>query len=1680
MENAGKLKIDDFLNHVGLRRDTKLTLKDVNVVKIYSSIQDEKDDIVFQFFTQLHAEDRQVIQKLHSSVTSQQTNEGRLFHISKRDVLFAVLNCFDPLLMQYVLHKLHLLGVAVPLLMPSVDNDDVYFLQWGLRPCFQHHALLDGQPTLPKYQFISVSAFRFGELDFSKSDLLNKLLTNLQNNDGWACFSSSSEDPEETVWSDGTLEVTWCTILEPTQTSLPPFLLLNLRGDGHQHLRQQNFCVNVSQILIVFFSQLYDDTLEQIYTMTETSHVIVVTNSTGQKEIKAFQNKKLTVIHCKGLSSQEISNILSESLVEKMKATNEDFKSSLNDLSDTSIKLNFIDDEQKFQRATRLAEEIVNDVPYNFQAYKEQMLHFTKSFIGFDNIRDIDEDSFCRKQDQCSREVEPKYLRNLLQCFKFDNNEQQIFFTSLYLCLEQKFGKRLQICTKMYMVYYEQLKLFLKFSAQKEDRPRRESDSKICKAEKPLLQELNENCLKVEHLLCLLWQYFRSSHSRADDHFNSTDYNECIKTWLMNGNSIDLVNFDSDQITVSWAVRLLNTIQTLREDRTCTRVVAAFGGSGAQSCRLLNQVFWTSFTQTDNLCSGGIRMQLIPIRNTSESSFAFDYLLLLDINTIGLAEIVLNSYSRKREYLLTLMSSITDVLIIYFNKDGAQVEESIMFDMIVHTALKFEQSVLSKCCVVYHEMDSGSPNVSDLRSYTKGILEKTCNKIHEREPNPSKQTYSENAALCKTVLSCFTNEGKINVKVLPKAQSNQDYVKSINDIKKFILLLLQQCQRGAFSLKEIIKTIFCQTCNMSREANYISDKTPFHKFVSPYLKIHQYYVSSIENITQKVSYAIALAFTTIKTADNKQEACCRLQTEVLELVNNDVEKVMEFLVFVGKNNCIFKDSCNNLITKLFKYKEIQLQNSSNKLQQVLENVRENDAIDHVIEIKTKEVLSTMKAVQEDDSERLFAEEHLEYCIKEYIHNMNKEYPQTPISEIKSLTKLRVTYELKKTKYGNHVNTLVETTNLADWSNPSESTNSIDGVRNLEKRFNVEDTRVAKVFAECQESLLALSTDYANFTINTEKVIRLLKRYLQSLQNLVDSLTMCIFMCIKFISGIHRHHARADMKSRNFSAIEIDFENYVVKHVEPLNFPSFKSKLSYIVPLFATMIPGDQFSDLEKTLGSTSVTNYDHIPFNLRTIQRLDRHFLWSLPVTSSQNVNNILHVVNDAKLYCLGRALGNSVCDFDDSFDYIFKLINHSLINGKDSEAIKAAAFVHVSAWLSPLISVKEYEKDSTTNVAYRAGKVVPILKFNILLDKQPLEKEFAKIFCDAMEDALLKRILQELQRKLREFLLQRSHVIFLKRSLIGRMLRSFCNQGDFEQFLSFVEDYDHCSRKYILLFLVTQINDGSEPLIWKLKGDVIEENITNAIQAVTQTTSHCVETGDCSLCAWMQTFTEHFEGLNDRRFEYLEKHVNFSDVEVFAEDCRTILRKLKHRLNDRIELPEKGNVDSTKTFLFSLSRNMHEEISTNIIGCIEQCPLCGNVCKFDLENHEYHSVLPHIPIGIKGGRDRESDELISLTCPSLVSNNNIFTSLDLEDEEISKLSTFMKNIHPTWHVQDAENDPHVFWKYIFNRFNRQFAEFYECREGKLPPEWKEYSMEDAIRSVERTYKLDRNEFLSH
>lgn len=1665
MKTEDKMKFDNFLSHIGLRIDNKLTMKEVKLLNTSSSSQTE-DYHIFQFFTHLAANDRRVIQKLFASGTYQHKAQNDFTHFSKRDILFAIFQSCDTLLLQDVISKLHTVGKAVPMLMSSVDSSDVNFLKFGLEPCFQYRAHLDSKPALSTYDFISVSAFRFGDLDFSKSDVLNKVLAELQNDEESNRYTSYLEDPELTVWSKGTLEVTWHTSNRKHCTPwAPSFLLLNLRGDGLKYTRQRSFCTSISMIQIIFLSRHSDEVLKELYTVIETSLVIVMTESTEREEIRTFSEDQMTVIYCNGLSIQEKSKLLLHSLVEKLKKADRRLKCSMSDIIDASRRLSFIDDEQQFHKAKRLANEVDHYITSNFIDCKERMFLLTKACKKFGSIKDlIVSNTTCEKN---LRELPdapfPQLLETLLQFFTFDNNEQQVFLRYLHYCLAQR-------CWKQIQQYMDVYKVHLGFGTETElwNKLRLDGDE-ACASEESLLKVMNENILTVEHFLRALWQLLRSSHPKIKNCFDKNSYSECIKTWLLNGNSIDVINFDSCHIPSAWTHTVLGVLQSLQDD-VSVRVVSAMSGNGTHSYRLLNDMFGANFNEIENIYPGGIRMQLLPLKNTAKSSLGFDYLLLLNIKMVSLVETIRQSYSEMRGFLLSVMSSVTDVMLVDLDKDD--FEDSITFDMIVHSVLKNTCSVLENCCFIYRVMNTDSTSLADLRAYTLKRMKESCCKIEESKINSSTKTDTERKLFKRLQDNISVNK---LTKLPTSFSSNQEYVKGLYDLKEFILQLLQRCRRKARNFAQIGKEISSQSEKILKEIDP-SLSPRFFRFINPSIKVRGYLWDNLEKIKQKISLELVTASKAIVTADVIQKAENHTISEIQKLIFGEIKKLRMFLTSFEQDHKSLSDECTAINAQLLAEEKELIRRLPKELEKAVKEARERLEIDHIIKIKVKELLF----------EIMTGHEHMngsssETFIKEYLHDIENEYPKTSLSEIKSKISHRTTEELKKAKYGSNVKTLSESTSLDNWYSPLEAIKSTEDVRKIEKRFNVLDKSVEEDFRKCRSGLLELSGDFANFESNSTKAVALLKVFLQSFQICVDTLTMCTFLCVKFISNIHKNHARADIQYTGFNANEIDFESYKIKSVEPLRFSSLQSKLNFILPLFETLLTNDKFSYLTKIVASKTITNYDHIPFDLLTVQRLDTRFLSFLPVMSFRNMNNILQVVNDAKLYCLGKALTNSEHEFDELFNNVFNMMKHSLINGRDSDEIKAAAFIHVSAWSSALMSVKEYEKESTTNVAHCVQKIVPILKLGVkIFLKQTIEEEVAQIVCEVVEDALMNCIPQQLLNNMRKFLFQKNYIFLLKRSLIGQMLRSFCIQDDFEQFLSFVENYDHCSNRWILLFLVTTINDRNKSFIMKEKTNVIEENLFNVIQAVKQTTSYCKKTRKLNIFSWIEEFRKHFVHFDDNIFQYLNRDVKFNNVEAFSYLCCGKLRDIRYRLHDRIEIPEEGNVESTKTFLFSLPQNMCKELSNKVIGCLEQCPLCGSVCELDLDEHEYHTIMSHILVGIKGGRDRDSDELIALSCPSLVSNPNIFTSLDLADGEISNLLTFMENKHPTWDVKYGKKEPRIFWKYVFNRFNKHFADHYECREGKLPPDWKHYTREDAIRSLERTYNLEQSEITSH
>ncbi|KAJ8032355.1 Interferon-induced very large GTPase 1 [Holothuria leucospilota] len=210
-------------------------------------------------------------------------NESNLLNL----VLTLIIKC-DMFLRQKVLERMSACNIAVPVLLPIPDTDELFYLNWGLRSITklckdtvsgemaEEYVLCTSFPTV---LFITLGDAT--ESAVSQGDMSNKVLATLQEN-AQSYFFIGNE--QESHLYDGLLECVWLTSIRSVANfdrgSTKPISFLNLRGNALNHTRQLTCVLPTVHLLIAFIqdSQIskYNETFKEI--RSNGAHLCIVSN----------------------------------------------------------------------------------------------------------------------------------------------------------------------------------------------------------------------------------------------------------------------------------------------------------------------------------------------------------------------------------------------------------------------------------------------------------------------------------------------------------------------------------------------------------------------------------------------------------------------------------------------------------------------------------------------------------------------------------------------------------------------------------------------------------------------------------------------------------------------------------------------------------------------------------------------------------------------------------------------------------------------------------------------------------------------------------------------------------------------------------------------------------------------------------------------------------------------------------------------------------------------------------------------------------------------------------------------------------------------------------------------------------------------------------------------------------
>ncbi|XP_073502137.1 interferon-induced very large GTPase 1-like [Phyllobates terribilis] len=156
---------------------------------------------------------------------------------------------------------------------------------------------------------------------------------------------------------------------------------------------------------------------------------------------------------------------------------------------------------------------------------------------------------------------------------------------------------------------------------------------------------------------------------------------------------------------------------------------------------------------------------------------------------------------------------------------------------------------------------------------------------------------------------------------------------------------------------------------------------------------------------------------------------------------------------------------------------------------------------------------------------------------------------------------------------------------------------------------------------------------------------------------------------------------------------------------------------------------------------------------------------------------------------------------------------------------------------------------------------------------------------------------------------------------------------------------------------------------------------------------------------------------------------------------------------------------------LSKLKLKPQDELFSKVIGCGHRCPFCRVPCEAEGADHNEHFASVHRPQGLGHYKWEGGKKLVTDICTSSVVSLNSFSNLDTGC--ICHPYKEYRTYYPDWTIQP---DPSIkssdYWKFIFAKFNTEFAKDFYAEPAELPDDWKEMTEEDALNSLKETFNI--------
>ncbi|KAM9335596.1 up-regulator of cell proliferation-like [Symphorus nematophorus] len=816
-----KTQLQCLLDDLGLERHYKDKLPLSTVLQIdEKTITDEPakcgSDLPWYFLKKL-----MMVNVTARNVKCTSAHESNSDMLNPLDIITALFLCSDGFVQQELALKMSMCQFSVPLLLPNCDTKQCTLMLWALRDIVKKYrpqslskskGFIENRIVVSKLPMISF--VRLGKCSLSKSEILNKLLSNSQQyHDTFVHHNMECGDSPRRI-SNGLAEITWYLPCGNRNMDVfsEPVAVVNLRGDIGSFETQFSFLCQTSAAVFVFFDNL-DSECKLLTNQHHKAQIFLVGNQqTSQSSMAALKNVATKLGLTKSNILLKAKHMNDADFVKNLRKTvsnvveNSKMKMQIEEMADIAHELGIWVDEDhtECQTAKKNADAITAEIqdilsykeahlPLHGQIWKElaclEKEEFRLRKLGSENIEKYKSDLEIQKRKL--RDKQNSYdMSNAMACFinaiSSPGIERCYFLKWMRMNLDNLSREKLSDLREQYK--------------------KKCNNSENKKEIKDIDRQLSNSSLGTEHFFREMGQIYEASFSLPESHPSRQQLEHLPKLCaelLLDGFPLELVDGDASNIPLTWVSDVLSQLNDFVSPKNKILVVTVLGVQSTGKSTLLNTMFGVQFAVSSGRCTRGAFMLLIRINEDVQKVLNCDFMVIIDTEGLKSPELAQldNSHEHDNE-LATLVVGLSDITIINIAMENSTEMKDIL-QIVVHAFLRMKEVGKKPKCQFVHQ------NVSDVSAHEKNLRDRKLllQQLNEMTQAAAKMEKKEENKSFTDVMEYNPDTGNQYIPGLwngnpPMAPVNAGYSEAVYELKKNIIQILGSCELSANNILE--------------------------------------------------------------------------------------------------------------------------------------------------------------------------------------------------------------------------------------------------------------------------------------------------------------------------------------------------------------------------------------------------------------------------------------------------------------------------------------------------------------------------------------------------------------------------------------------------------------------------------------------------------------------------------------------------------------------------------------------------------------------------------------------------------------------------------------------------------------------------------------------------------------